>query len=47
MEKKPFDVGLAMRRIRTAVKPWPKAAMFELAEDGFRSAFEQLVACII
>ena len=45
--KKPFDIGLAMRRIRTAVRPWPKAALFELAEDGFKSTFEQLVACII
>src|SRR5919205_187791 len=47
MEKKPFDIGLAIRRIRTAVKPWPKAALFELAEDGYASTFEQLVACII
>src|ERR1051325_8104068 len=47
MEKKPFDIGLVVRRIRTAVKPWPKAAMFELAENGFTSTFEQLVACII
>ncbi len=47
MEKKPFDISLAIRRIRTAVKPWPKAALFELAEDGFSSTFEQLVACII
>jgi endonuclease-3 len=46
-DKKPFDIGLAMRRIRTAVRPWPKAAMFELAEEGFKSTFEQLVACII
>jgi len=47
MEKKPLDIGLAMRRIRTAVRPWPKAALFELAEDGFTATFEQLVACII
>src|ERR1044071_6099018 len=47
MEKKPFDVGLAMRQIRKAVKAWPKAALFELAENGFSSTFEQLVACII
>ena len=47
MAKKPFDIALAMRRIRTAVKPWPKAALFELAEEGFNSTFEQLVACII
>jgi endonuclease-3 len=47
MEKKPFDIAMAIRRIRTAVKPWPKAALFELAENGFTSTFEQLVACII
>jgi endonuclease-3 len=47
LEKKPFDIRLAVRRIRTAVKPWPKAALFELAEDGFNTPFEQLVACII
>ena len=47
MEKKPLDIGLAIRRIRTAVRPWPKAALFQLADEGFTSAFEQLVACII
>jgi len=47
MEKKPFDIGLALRRIRKAVKPWPKAALFELAENGFTSTFELLAACII
>jgi len=46
-DKKPFDIGLAMRRIEVAVRPWPKAALFELAEEGFNSTFEQLVACII
>lgn len=46
-KKKPLDISLAMRRIRTAVKPWPKAALFELAENGFTTPFEQLVACII
>ena len=46
-DKKPFDIGLAMRPIKTAVRPWPKAALFELAEEGFNSTFEQLVACII
>lgn len=47
MEKKPFDIGVAIRRIRKAVKPWPKAALFELAEDGFTTTFEQLLACLI
>src|SRR4026207_416729 len=47
MEKKPFDIALAVLGIRKAVKPWPKAALFELAENGFTTTFEQLVACII
>jgi endonuclease-3 len=47
MEKKPFDIGSAVRRTRKAVKDWPKAALFELAENGFSTAFEQLLACII
>src|SRR5215216_6410128 len=46
-DKKPFDIGLAMRRIKAAVRPWPKAALFELAENGFTTTFEQLMACII
>lgn len=29
------------------MRPYPKAAMFELAEEGFDSPFEMLVACII
>ena len=47
MEKKAFDVGLALERIRDAVRPWPKAALFQLADEGYRSTFEQLLACII
>ena len=45
--KKPFDIDLALKLIGDAVRPYPKAAMFELAEDGFNSPFEQLVACMI
>lgn len=45
--KRPFEIDLAVERLRAAVRPFPKAAMFELAEDGFVSPFEQLVACII
>ncbi|MEL7315125.1 MAG: endonuclease III, partial [Cyanobacteria bacterium J06559_3] len=30
-----------------AVKPFPKAAMFQLAEEGFDSLYEQLISCII
>ncbi|HEY8468446.1 MAG TPA: endonuclease III [Longimicrobiales bacterium] len=47
MPKKPFDIDQVMRRVRRAVRPLPKAALFELAEAGHDSAFEQLAACII
>ena len=47
MGKGPFDIDVAMERIGKAVRPFRKAAMFELADDGFGSLFELLVACII
>ena len=47
MEKQPFDIDRAMSRIREAVQPYPKAAMFELRDDGFSSPFEQLIACLL
>ena len=45
--KLPFEIGAVVERVREAVRPLPKAAMFQLAEEGFDSPFEQLVACII
>jgi len=45
--KRPFDIDEALSDIEAAVQPWPKAALFELAELGFDSPFEQLVACMI
>ncbi|HEX9942938.1 MAG TPA: endonuclease III [Thermoanaerobaculia bacterium] len=45
--KRPFDVDQVFARIREAVRPYPKAAMFELADEGYDSPFELLVACII
>ncbi len=45
--KRPFHIDEAMTRIREAVRPFPKAAMFELAERGYASPFEQLIACLI
>jgi len=47
MNKQPFDIDIVMNRIREAVKPFPKAAMFELADEGYSSPFEQLIACMI
>lgn len=46
-EKRPFDIHDAVERLQKAVAPFPKAAMFELADDGYRSPFEQLIACIL
>ncbi len=45
--KQRFDVAVALRRIDEAVRPFAKAAMFELAERGFSTPFQQLVACVI
>lgn len=47
MDKRPFDIEVALARIEEAVRPWPKAALFQLAEEGFTSVFEQLLACIV
>ena len=45
--KEPVSIPKIIRRIRKAVKPFPKAMLFELASQGHDSVFEQLVACII
>ncbi len=47
MPKATFEIDLAMQRIEKAVQPFARAAMFQLFDEGFTSAFEQLVACII
>jgi endonuclease-3 len=46
-DKEPFDIEAAMDRIRAAVRSYPPAALFQLADEGFAAAFEQLIACII
>lgn len=47
MQKLPFDIDVAMGRIGEAVRPFPRAALFELADEGYNTPFELLVACII
>jgi endonuclease III len=42
-----FDIDVAMDRLRAAVRPFPRAMLFELFEEGHTSAFEILVACLI
>jgi endonuclease-3 len=44
---RPFDIEIALARIRDAIQGLPRAAMFELAAEGHTSLFEQLVACIV
>jgi endonuclease-3 len=45
--KKPFDIDAVLARIHEAVRPYPPAAMFDLAERGYNSLFQQVVACIL
>ena len=45
--KRPFNIDAVLRRIRTAVRDVPNAAMFALAAEGYTSVFQQLVACVI
>jgi len=47
MAKETFDIDVVMERVEEAVRPFPKAAMFELAEKGHDSPFEQLIGCIL
>jgi endonuclease-3 len=47
LAKRLFDIDLVLSHLGEAVRPLPKAALFKLADEGFRSPFEQLVACII
>ncbi len=45
--KRPFDIDEMLRRLEEAIRPYPKAMLFELFEEGYTSVFEQLVACIL
>src|SRR5688500_19431290 len=45
--KRPHDIEAMLSRIREAVQPYPKAALFELRDEGWDRVFHQLVACII
>ncbi|EPX60901.1 Endonuclease III [Cystobacter fuscus DSM 2262] len=45
--KQPFDLESVLERVREAIQGHAAAAMFELAERGHTSLFEQLVACIL
>lgn len=47
VQKRPIDIDAMISKVREAVRPFAKAALFQLSEEGFHSPFEQLVACII
>ena len=46
-DKLPFDIAAALPLVETAIAPFPKAALFQLKEDGYDSVFEQLIACLL
>jgi endonuclease-3 len=41
------DIHEAMRRVTEAVREMRAPSMFQLADEGFSTPFEQLVACIV
>ena len=45
--KRPFEIDVAIARLREAVRPFPRAMLFQLYADGHTSPFEMLVACLI
>ncbi|HEX3722908.1 MAG TPA: endonuclease III [Nitrolancea sp.] len=47
MPSKPFDIRAALTLVEEAIQPFPPAMLFELAQDGHDTPFEQLVACMI
>ena len=46
-DKIPFDIDVAFERVDKVIAPFPKAALFQLKEDGYTSVFDQLIACLL
>ncbi|MFD2932830.1 endonuclease III domain-containing protein [Spirosoma flavum] len=42
-----FDLTTVLAHTEEAIRPYPKAAMFDLFERGYNSLFEQLISCIV
>jgi endonuclease-3 len=42
-----FSLNKALKLVEIAIQPFPKAALFELAERGWNTTFQQLLACMI
>jgi endonuclease-3 len=47
LEKRPFDIEVALTRVAEAIREFPPAALFALAAAGHDTLFEVLVACIL
>ena len=45
--KRAFGIDAVIHRVRTEVKQFADAAMFDLADQGYATAFHQVVGCII
>jgi endonuclease-3 len=46
-QKRPFDIDEVLRKIEKAVEPYPKAMLFDIFDRGYKTPFQQLVACMI
>ena len=45
--KEPFDIVEVFRRLRAVCAGLPKAAMFQLRDEGYHTPYEQLVASLV
>src|SRR5204863_568364 len=45
--KRAFDIDAVIHRVRTEVKQFADASMFDLTDQGYATAFHQMVGCII
>lgn len=42
-----FDIDAALNLVEQAIRPYPPAALYGLADEGLGSVFQQLVACVL
>ena len=47
VNKRHFDIKDMLKKIEEAIKPYAKAAMFDLADRGHHSVYEQVIACLL
>lgn len=45
--KVPFDIDVALRLVKARIAPYPKAALFQLFDEGFTTPLQILLACIL